>query len=186
MLRKLILPLAAAIVMVVPASCGGDSTAVSKFSKYRAALQLTGIQTIAPLTAAITSFGEYCTITLDKSGAKYEFASLTTKASVNRTGIDAYRTYICIGGFIVGRSSMTELGSAEYPLMCYDLACSNCYHDDAISKALSLVSGGRATCPRCHRTYDLNNDGLVVDGEKGRKLERYRVMATSTTLSVAN
>lgn len=86
----------------------------------------------------------------------------------------------------MGRASQTELGTADYPYLCYDLCCSNCYSNDAIARNLSLEDGGRASCSRCHRTYDLNNDGVVVSGDKGRKLERYHINYNGTAIMIAN
>lgn len=172
------------LAAVLLAACDGD-TVESRYSKLRASFYLMPVNTIAPLTQAMGSYGEFCTITSD--GSHYVFRTLTNSAQVN---IDAeyaaYRTFICIGGFIVGRSSQTDLGTGTYPYLCYDLACPNCYRED-IYKNLSLGSGGLAACDRCHRTYDLNNGGAIVSGNKGRKLERYRtVIYDGTSITLAN
>lgn len=166
------------------AACG-DDTAQSEYSRLRAAFFYTPVNTVAPLTQAMGSFGEYCVIRADMKS--YSFSSLThvKPHTVARTADAAYRRYVCISGFIVGRSAQTEIGTAVYPLLCYDLACPNCYRED-IYKDLSLASGGKATCPRCRRTYDLDNKGIVVAGEKGRKLERYRMSYDGITIAVAN
>ena len=116
----------------------------------------------------------------------YHFSSLTSTAQVNRTALSAYQTYICIGGFIVGRSALNDIGSAEYPVVCYDRACPNCWSSDNIAKAMRIEENGHAVCDRCHRTYDMNNEGLIVEGDKGRKLIRYRVSYVSNTLAINN
>jgi hypothetical protein len=51
-------------------------------------------------------------------------------------------------------------------VVCFDLACSNCYQDYNITKPLT-VKEGTATCNSCKRTYDLNNTGFII---KGREL----------------
>lgn len=169
--------------LILPVACDNDSVE-SKFSKFRASFSLSPVNTIAPLNQAMTSFGKFCTIT--NTGQYYYFRTLTNSTQVNRDAYAAYRTFICIGGFIVGRASQTELGTADYPYLCYDLCCSNCYSNDAIARNLSLEDGGRASCSRCHRTYDLNNDGVVVSGDKGRKLERYHITYNGTAIMIAN
>ena len=181
MKRLLQLTLLAAIILL--AACDAD-TVESKFSKYRASFSLSPVNTIAPLNQALTSFGDFCTITADAN--HYYFSTLRNSQSVNRDAYAAYKTFICIGGFIVGKSSQTELGTNDYPLLCYDLCCPNCYRDDNIAKRMSLEEGGRASCSRCHRTYDLNSEGAVVSGEKGHKLERYRMSYNGTAIMVAN
>ncbi len=164
-------------------ACDGD-TVESKFSNNRASFSFSPVNTIAPLTQAMGSYGEYCTISAD--ALHYYFHTLNNSAQINRDAYAAYKTFICIGGFIVGRSSLTELGTGDYPYLCYDLACPNCNYNDNIAKALTLENGALASCSRCHRTYDLSNGGLVVSGEKGRKLERYRISYTSTAIIIAN
>ena len=38
-----------------------------------------------------------------------------------------------------------------------------------------MQEGGFAYCTHCKRKYNLNGQGLVVDGEAGRPLERYHI-----------
>lgn len=174
-----------ALFLTLLTACSGDD-AQSEYSKYRAALSLTGIETITPLRNALGSFGEYCTVTADLSGKYFQCSTLHSSQRVNRTGADAYHVYTCIAGFIIGRSSLTEIGTGNYPLLCFDLACPNCYADDGISRALSLKEGGLAYCSRCKRTYDINDRGIVSDGKAGRKLERYHIIASASALMVTN
>ncbi len=165
------------------AACDAD-TVESKFSKLRAAFSLSPVNTIAPLNQALTSFGDFCTITADMN--HYYFSTLRNSQQVNRDAYAAYKTFICIGGFIVGKASQTDLDTNDYPLLCYDLCCPNCWRDDDIAKNMKLEEGGRASCSRCHRTYDLNNNGLIVSGNKGRKLERYRMTYNGMAIMIAN
>ena len=51
---------------------------------------------------------------------------------------------------------------------------------------MRIEENGHAVCDRCHRTYDMNNEGLIVKGDKGRKLIRYRVSYVSNTLAINN
>ena len=60
-------------------------------------------------------------------------------------------------------------------VVCFDLACPNCYEEASITRDLTLLENQRAKCGRCGRLYDLNNQGIIVDGEQGTSLYRYRI-----------
>lgn len=174
---------AAACLLLTAVSCSNDMVE-SLYSNYRASFTFSPVTSVPPLQGALNGFGEYCTIWADAN--YYHFSSLNGSAQVNRTALAVYQTYVCIGGFIVGRSALNDIGSAEYPVVCYDRVCPNCYGDDMIARAMKIEENGRAVCDRCHRTYDMNNGGLVIEGEKGRKLIRYRVSYASNTLAIHN
>ncbi len=173
----------AAAMLLSLTSCANEMVE-SKFSNYRASFTFSPVTSVPPLQGALNGFGEYCAIWADAN--YYHFSSLTSTAQVNRTALSVYQTYICIGGFIVGRSALNDIGSAEYPVVCYDRACPNCWSSDNIAKAMRIEENGHAVCDRCHRTYDMNNEGLIVKGDKGRKLIRYRVSYVSNTLAINN
>lgn len=173
----------AAAMLLSLTSCANEMVE-SKFSNYRASFTFSPVTSVPPLQGALNGFGEYCAIWADAN--YYHFSSLTSTAQVNRTALSVYQTYICIGGFIVGRSALNDIGSAEYPVVCYDRACPNCWSSDNIAKAMRIEENGHAVCDRCHRTYDMNNEGLIVEGDKGRKLIRYRVSYVSNTLAINN
>ena len=40
--------------------------------------------------------------------------------------------------------------------------------------SITLLENGRAKCERCKRVYNLNNQGIPEQGEKGQKLYEYR------------
>lgn len=84
-----------------------------------------------------------------------------------------------LGGLILGKPYFGD-GMSIY---AYDLACPVC---DKVSARLGVNSQGTATCAKCGNVYDLNNGGLVIEGE-GRPLYRYRVTQSSvSTLFVHN
>jgi len=84
-----------------------------------------------------------------------------------------------LGGLILGKPYFGD-GMSVY---AYDLACPAC---DKASARLSVNAQGNATCAKCGNVYDLNNGGLVIEGE-GRPLYRYRVTQSSvSTLFVHN
>ena len=153
--------------------CGGDET-YTKYSRYKADFAFFYVQTTTPLREALYSPGIYCTIKLTATG-KLVFTSLNNSLSLNVGDNAYYQKYVCISGFLVGYSNMIEMGADEMNRVCYDLACSNCYHDDAIKRDLTLKENGIAYCQRCKRTYSLNNMGMISSGDPGRPLERYHI-----------
>lgn len=73
-------------------------------------------------------------------------------------------------GIIVG------FGNLDNPplFFAYDAQCPNCYAGSKLPRyQLTIDSSGKATCKQCNRQYDLNSRGIVVKGDKGKKLERY-------------
>lgn len=157
----------------------------TRFSRLPARLVVTNTNTIPQLNAALGNPGEYCTIEL--RGQSYRFTNLAGASEVNRAAVAAYQnTYLGLSGFIVGLPAIPEPGDDTQRVVCYDLACPNCYEDFAITKSLRLNEGSRATCPTCSRTYDLNTQGIVAAGTPGQSLFRYRVTYVPYTLQVSN
>lgn len=72
-------------------------------------------------------------------------------------------------------------------LYAYDALCPNCFKN-SLYRILSFSNNGAwAYCGTCKRDYDLNNGGVVAQGDHGDKLERYaNVTYTGTRLFVAN
>lgn len=165
----------AAVVCVIMAVCGCSSDdSYTAYSRYRASFAYYTVMTTTPLKNALTSPGEYCTITLS-ADRKLNFVSPTLSQQVDVTASAVYQSYTCVAGFIAGMSNMPDIGADTQGLVAYDLVCANCYREDAIQRALTLQEGGKAYCSRCHRTYDLNSKGIISSGDKGRPLERYHV-----------
>lgn len=80
-------------------------------------------------------------------------------------------------GIIVGFSNL-DIPAEFY---AYDKECPNCFDPNAVlvrSKPLTMTSVGLARCGVCHREYNLNADGVVVKGDAGKKLTRYRAQTT--------
>lgn len=136
----------------------------------------------AVIASAMTTYsGVFVTIskTLKSGATYYHFSSNQgTSADVPFNAIDQKRTPIMgqNNGIIVGYGN-----SVDGIFYAYDLQCPNCYHSDAIpnkSYPLSVSSNGIATCSTCKRKYDLNNRGLVISGDQGKKLTRYYCTTT--------
>lgn len=80
-------------------------------------------------------------------------------------------------------------GNLDGKFHAYDNQCPNCYESSGLPRyGLTMNTDGTATCKSCHRSYDMNNDGLLVKGDKGRGLIRYRAQTTGPfgVLSVNN
>ncbi len=139
------------------------------------------------LYTACNSMGEFCTITYSKDGKQFVFKGSAKEPSyVNLTAITGYSGFhLGLSGLIVGLPNIPEIGKTESQVICFDLACSNCYNDYNITKTL-VIQNGTATCNSCKRTYDLNNTGFISNGEAGKPLFRYRVSYVSNTLIVSN
>lgn len=72
-------------------------------------------------------------------------------------------------------------------LYAYDALCPNCFKN-SLYRVLAFANNGTwAYCGTCKRAYDLNNGGVVAQGDQGDKLDRYaNVTYTGTRLFVAN
>ena len=160
-------------VLLMLGSCSSDDT-YSTYSKYKASFTYNKVMTAEPLRSALTGLGEFCSITLGTNSV--DFKSLTKSYSDPITATEMYyQHFVCINGFIVGKSNMPDMKTYDLVIVCFDLACPNCHRDDAVNRSLTLQEGGFAYCTRCKRKYSLNNGGLVTDGDAGRPLERYHI-----------
>lgn len=165
-------------------SCSDDIE--STYSSYSAYFVCTTVATIPQLNSALNSWGVFTTIR--SSVGTYIFTDESGEStSIQATTLSNYLNfYMGIGGFIVGLPSIPELGSDTSVPVCFDLACSNCYEDYAIARTLTLEESGTAHCGSCDRTYDLNNLGIITDGDAGISLFRYRITYTGNTMIINN
>lgn len=156
------------------------------YTGARANFSYTYTNTIPELNSALGSMGEFCTIRSD--GKNFIFSGLKSSTTRPLTAVET-RVHPALGlsGLIVGLPNIPELGANEPRVVAFDLACP-CYEDFDTTRSLQLQGGGRATCSRCGRTYDLNNLGIVASGPAGRSLYRYRASynAFGFTLTVNN
>ncbi|MDE6158532.1 MAG: hypothetical protein K2F69_00300 [Bacteroidaceae bacterium] len=177
---KLLL-LAAALLV---ASCGEELTQ-NKWSRMRAYYLCDHVMDIPTLYHACTGPDQWCTIRLSLNGKQLLFESLIESDTENLTANVGYTRFHIERGLIIGLPSLAEPLADAPVVTCYDIACPNCL-DDAISKNLTIQENGKAKCSRCNRTYDLSNQGIVSEGERGKTLERYRVNYNGNTLIVDN
>ena len=87
-----------------------------------------------------------------------------------------------LGGLIIGTPA---LDNEKCEVFAYDLACPIC---DRRSIRLKFDANGVAACPNCSTTFDLNNNGFVIDSDRkdARPLYRYPVSRSGSQVIVAN
>lgn len=134
--------------------------------------------------------GVFCRISELTEGATLYFAFESNQGGSptrSKANADDMRRTRVLGvynktGIIVGYGNLTSPAT----LYAYDSQCPNCYAQTGMAQyKLSISAKGLATCPNCHREYDLNNNGLT---SSGKKLMKYRVSSTGPLglLSVNN
>ena len=154
------------------------------YDSYPAYFVFQGTNTVPELNAAMGGMGEFCTI--EDKVSQYVFANMAGSTAVNKTAIASYQHFHMGrgGGFIVGLP--TYIADTSPKVVCYDIVCPNCFELTAIAPHLHIISGSRAECSTCQRTYDLNNLGILAAGLPGRSLYRYSVSYNPYTLVISN
>jgi len=163
--------------------------AEQSYSNHIARLTLTATNLIPQLNSSLNNPGEFCTITAHNNTYIFHSPGLREDFVYERSELERKSNYVLgLSGLIVGTPIMAEQLSNQTSVVCFDLACPNCYDDAAVTRNLTLREGQRAECSRCARTYDLNTLGVVASGSAGRSLFRYRAQyyPSGNTLSVAN
>ncbi len=127
--------------------------------------------------------GMFCLITESvRGGVKYlNFKSNhNTESSLAETEAEKRAEYILglNNGIIVGfqNAVLDDFGNAKF--VAYDVQCPNCVrqYNNTISPnyGVSMDDKGIATCKKCGRHYDLNNGGVLQNGQEGDTgLEKY-------------
>lgn len=138
------------------------------------------------LNAALSGMGEFCTVV--NKGGSMEYTNLKRTQPVDLSALDLSYGYFNFGrsnGFVIGHTSMI---SSRFPdqVVCYDIVCPNCYNDLNVTRNVRLLSGARAECATCMRVYDLNELGMVSQGEAGHSLYRYYARYTPFQLVIGN
>jgi len=175
-MKKTLILLFVLTLALLHASCSDD---VSKTysQKYRV---MCGFSTTSypELLAVMDNFGQWATIR--QSGSKIIMSSASSTNSYNIDALSESFQY-GLGGIIVGTDIYGNYRA-------YDLACPNC---DQASRRLSISDDGTCQCARCEVTYDLNNDGVIVDKGNGthakpRGLWRYPVKYGNFYVQIIN
>jgi len=128
------------------------------------------------------SRGVFCQISETSSkGVRYlNFTSSTGQQSQKReTAMEMQANYILgmNNGIIVGFQTLNTDG-AYGGFVAYDVQCPNCVraNNNYINPTfyIRMAATGIATCSKCGRKYDLNNNGILQNGQAGDTgLEKY-------------
>lgn len=141
------------------------------------------IHSNAVLAGAMTpNSGIYVRMTLTfKDGARcFLFENNQGQSSTTKLNAKDEKRPQVVGqndGIIVGYS-MLETPAVFY---AFDAECPNCFNFEQVefrSYRLQMSSSHIATCNTCKRKYDLGNGGMIIEGENGKKLLRYRAATT--------
>ena len=138
----------------------------------------------ATLATALNSSsrGVFCLISEStRSGAKYlNFQNSEGLSSQQPESAEEVQARFIIGlnnGIIVGFQTLNTDG-ASGGFVAYDVQCPNCVRRENNTSnpnyRLTMASTGIATCSKCERKYDMNNGGILLNGENGDTgLEKY-------------
>ena len=138
------------------------------------------------LFAAMTPLsGIFVTITTtSRSGAQY-FVFTNNQGSSSQVVFDAKdKQRQQAGQLILGLNGAIIVGygfSTSQTFYAYDRECPNCFDSNALplhSYPLKVNNIGIASCSNCHRTYDLNNGGIIASGSGGKMIKPYPSVTT--------
>ena len=133
------------------------------------------------------SRGVFCLITESpRGGVKYlHFQNNQGLASEKReTALEQQADFVLglNNGIIVGHQTLVSDGFGA-GFVGYDVQCPNCVRreNNTVSPnyRIAMASTGIATCTKCGLKYDLNNGGVVQNGQQGDTgLEKYAAATT--------
>lgn len=144
----------------------------------------------SPALASATnpnSPGIFCRVTMPNANYFNFNTNQGLSDKVALTALDKQRTNKL--GVYNGTGIIIGYGNLNNPaiLYAYDSQCPNCFKDTSMPRyQLTMKTNGTAECGSCHRKYDMNNDGLIIDGDQGDKLIRYHASIAGGIVSVIN
>ena len=182
-MRKIIFSISTLILTLLTATFASCGEAEFEYSSAPCYLIIdNSLHHDATLASALTRYSNtFVTITIKtKSGARY-FSFTNNVGKHTESIFNAYdeRRSLLLGyngGLIVGFGN-----SVDGILYAYDRECPNCFDPNMLpskSRPLSVSENGIAKCGYCKRQYDLNNRGIISQGDKGKKMTRYNCHAT--------
>lgn len=177
------------LILLIVFCLTGCEKAEQTYSNNIARLTLISTNLIPHLNTSLNNPGEFCTITARNNTYVFHSPGLREDYVHERSELERKSNYVLgLAGLIVGTPIMADQLSSQATVVCFDLACPNCYEEAAITRNLTLMEGQRADCSRCERRYDLNTQGIVATGPSGRSLYRYRVnyYPSGYTLTINN
>ena len=167
----------------------GCGEAENEYSDYPCLFRFDNTGNKSPaLASAINSMspGIFCCISVEDDYYRFttnqglsDRVPKTWIAQQATTILGQYPAY----GIIVGYGTL-RVSNAK--IDAYDSLCPNCLDNEGLYKKISMASDGTAECPECHRKYDMNNGGLVISDEGGKRLIYYNATSNGTVLYVNN
>ena len=155
-------PLLGLLMSLILAGCNATDHTFCSLPAYFA---VENTLQVPALHGALNNMGQFCTIRA--TGGQYVFADTRQSSAINITQLDYARNfYLGLSGFIVGLPNIPEMGLDQSRVVCYDWACRNCYEAFNVTRRMELQENGYAHCSGCGRTYNLNDMGQAVQGEK--------------------
>lgn len=155
------------------------SCADSEYSNYACHLSINNsIMQNMTLASAMTAESPGIFVRISKDGTtKFKFesnqSSTPTYGAITAIDQKAQWTIGIYNAVIVGFSNLDQ------KFMCYDNQCPNCYESSGLTRyGMTMNTNGTITCRYCHRTYDMNNNGIITQGDGGKNLIRYRATTT--------
>lgn len=139
-------------------------------------------QTLATAMNA-DSRGVFCKIY--EAGSYYAFQNNQNMSSQQPKTEEERRSNYILGvnnGIIVGYQTFNTQPYGGF--VAYDAQCPNCVRNSNNylnpKYPLSMSNSGIATCGKCGKKYDMNNGGIIQNGEEGDVgLEKYLATATA-------
>lgn len=178
------------VLLAVLTACGDAENEYSRNSCYLVIDNSVHLDQTLATSMNSMSTGVFCAIYTGTRG------SAETYFFENNQGLTSYKTLNAVDlnrsrilGVYNGSGLIVGFGSLNGNFYAYDRQCPNCYEESNLPRyALSMSSTGIASCSRCGRKYDMNNGGIISDGEQGKKLMRYHAQTTGPqgVLSVSN
>lgn len=143
----------------------------------------------SPLIGSLNSPNNFCMVTTEMKevgyivkvtpygGETHSEPIITNKETMQK------RQLGLSGQLVVGRSSLQD-GA----LYVFDRQCPNCYNTNHTTKypLQWAANGTQLTCKSCNRYYGLLNGGVVVQGDNGEKLFRYRASFSNGVFIISN
>lgn len=182
------------LLITVAGVCGCDKDTMEYNSQYpcyfsfdtslhNTSLLLSAVNPLSSgffaMATKVSGTGTSYTVRVSLYGGQSQDDKVTTAEELRRScvmGVD--------NGLIIGCSSLND-----GVLYAFDLQCPNCLDTNYPVTKCPLTwarSGQWVTCQDCHRSYDLNNGGIVIDGPSGKKLIRYRTSYDGRLLVVSD
>jgi nitrite reductase/ring-hydroxylating ferredoxin subunit len=182
---KAVLSCAVLLLLLTVTGCGKLEEEYS--NRYRCHFTFNNsIHNNGKVLAAVNSWGTFVHITLTGAngirlqlyGQDAEVVQAVASEQPERFSLGIDNS----SGLFIGCSTLHD-GA----LYAFDGQCPNCYTGGMTAYRLEFSQSGQwVTCPSCHRSYDINNGGIVISGEAGNKLYRYRASYNGNILVVNN